>query len=245
MYFIAVPLSREMRAASKSKSIVQETPKPINREEWLQKMENVSVDKECLDSVVMDYLMKEGFQEAAELFSQESNTPLPQDAVSFYPIQVAIEKGNVEEAISRTNEIDPSILETHHKLFCHLQQLQVITMISKGDMESALLMAQNELRYRAEEDPTFLTELEKTVCLLAFHDKLDSPFHYLNSPLHRIKIAHELNSVLLNAHGIEGDSNLHQLLKFIDWCECELTTLSIPHPKLTDIIQGAVEFPQT
>ena len=234
-----------MRAAGKSKSAVPENSKPINKEEWLQKMDSVSVDKQFLDSAVMDYLVKEGFQEAAESFSQETGTPLPPDAISFYPIQVAIEKGNVGEAISRTNEIDPSILETHHKLFCHLQQLQVITMISSGNSESALEMAQNELRYRAEEDPSFLPELEKTVCLLAFHDKPDSPFHYLKSPLHRIKISHELNSVLLNAHGIEGESKLHQVLKFIDWCECELTSLSIPHPRLTDIIQGTLEFPQT
>ena len=234
-----------MRANSKSKSTVPDNPKPIKKEEWLQKMDSVSVDQQFLDSVVMDYLVKEGFQEAAELFSQEASTPLPSDAISFYPIQMAIEKGNVEEAICRTNEIDPSILETHHKLFCHLQQLQAITMISNGDMESALHMAQNELRYRAEEDPTFLPELEKTVCLLAFHDKTDSPFHYLSSPLHRIKISHELNTILLNAHGIEGDSSLHQLLKFIDWCECDLTSLSIPHPKLTDILHGTIAFPPT
>ena len=231
-----------MRGAARSKGTITENAKNINKEEWLKKMDNVSVDKQFLDSIVMDYLAKEGFQDVAEIFSQETNTPLPPDSVSFLPIRVAIEKGDVGEAICRTNEIDPSILETHHELFCHLQQLQVINLISNGDTEAALLMAQNELRYRAEEDPSFLPELEKTVCLLAFHDKPDSPFHYLNSPLHRIKVAHELNSVLLNSHGIEGDSKLHNVLKYIEWCERELTSLSLPHAKLTDVIQGNIEF---
>ncbi|KAI6657524.1 hypothetical protein LOD99_268 [Oopsacas minuta] len=232
-----------MRGAARTKSTITENARSINKEEWLKKMDNTSIDKQFLDSVVMDYLVKEGFQDVAEIFSQETSTPLPPDSISFQPIKVAVEKGNVGEAICRTNDIDPSILETHHELFCHLQQLQVITMINNGNIDAALDMAQNELRYRAEEDPSFLPELEKTICLLAFHDKTDSPFHYLNSPLHRIKIAHELNSVLLNSHGIEGDSKLHHVLKFIDWCERELTSLSIPHAKMTDVIKGNIEFP--
>ena len=233
----------KMRASSKPKATAPNVPVPLNEEEWTSKMDSVPLDKEFVDSVVMDYLVKEGFQSVAELFSQETGAPLPPDHVSFYPIHLNIENGDVGNAMCQTNEIDPSILENNHQLFCHLQQLQVIKLIADKQTMPALEMAQKELRYRAEEDHSFIPDLEKTLCLLAFLSKPDSPFHYLLTPSYRMKISHDLNSVLLNSHGIEGDSKLHHILKFIDWCEAELAALSIPHPKLTDIAQATIEFP--
>ena len=63
-----------------------------------------------------------------------------------------------------------------HKLFFPLQQQKLIELIRDKDIEGALHYAQSHLSERVEENPDVLSELEKTLALLAFENPENSPF---------------------------------------------------------------------
>lgn len=74
---------------------------------------------------------------------------------------------------------------------CSLQQLHLIELIRNNRVEEALSFAQSHLSEAGEEDPTVLSELERTIALLAFDDPLNSPFGDLLQPSHRQKVITE------------------------------------------------------
>jgi LisH len=41
--------------------------------EWNARLDNISVDRDQLDQLVMDYLFTQGYQEAAEVFAEEAH----------------------------------------------------------------------------------------------------------------------------------------------------------------------------
>ena len=60
----------------------------------------------------MDYLVIEGYKTAAEEFSREAELSPPVDLQSIEDrtiIREALQRGDVEEAITRVNELDPEV----------------------------------------------------------------------------------------------------------------------------------------
>ena len=60
----------------------------------------------------MDYLVIEGYKNAAEEFSREAEISSPIDFQSIEDrtvIREALQRGDVEEAIMRVNELDPEV----------------------------------------------------------------------------------------------------------------------------------------
>lgn len=60
----------------------------------------------------MDYLVIEGYKSAAEEFSKEADLKSPVDFQSIEDrttIRDALQRGNVEEAITRVNDLDPEV----------------------------------------------------------------------------------------------------------------------------------------
>ena len=60
----------------------------------------------------MDYLVIEGYKDAAERFSMESGLSPQVDLESIenrMNIRSAIQRGDVEDAIGRVNELDPEV----------------------------------------------------------------------------------------------------------------------------------------
>ena len=62
-------------------------------------------------------------------------------------------------------------------------------MIRENRIEDALKFASEQLAERGEEDATVLSELERTLALLAFEDPHLSPFSDLLSHSHRQKVS--------------------------------------------------------
>lgn len=52
----------------------------------------------------------------------------------------------------------------------------MIELIRQQNIEGALVFAQTHMAERGEENPDILTELERTLALLAFEDPENSPF---------------------------------------------------------------------
>jgi len=82
----------------------------IPKDEWDRRLEEVVVSKADLNRLVMDYLVIEGYKSAAEEFSLEAGV---QPAVDFASIESrrnireALNRGDVQEAITRVNDLNP------------------------------------------------------------------------------------------------------------------------------------------
>ncbi|KAG7450613.1 lish motif-containing protein [Guyanagaster necrorhizus] len=190
-------------------------------------MHEVQVSKTDLNRLIMDYLVIEGYKSAAEEFSQEANLTPPVDFESIESrmnIREALQRGDVEDAITRVNDLNPEILDTNPALYFHLQQQKLIEFIRHGQIADALQFAQEELAPRGEESPEFLTELERTMALLAFEStsSTPTPISDLLSPAQRLKTAGEMNAAILESLSQAKEVKLVGLLKLLSWGETML-----------------------
>ncbi|KAF9975231.1 Glucose-induced degradation complex subunit, partial [Actinomortierella ambigua] len=210
--------------------------KTISKDEWEARLAEVPVDRDDLNKLIMNYLIIEGYKDAAEKFSQESGATPPVNLESIQDrmiVRTAIQRGNIEAAIDRVNDLNPEILDTNPKLFFHLQQQRLIELIREGKIDDALEFAQEELAPRGEENPEFLAELERTMSLLAFELNASSPVSDLLTPGQRQKLASELNSALLLSQSQEKDPKLPNMLKMLAWAQQQLEERLV-FPKIQD-----------
>ena len=200
------------------------------------------IPKETMNKIIQNYFVTEGYVDAARQFERESGTSDPTvdlDSIKDRMlIRRAVQKGEVEEAIDRVNDLNPEILEHDSKLFFHLQQQRLIELIRQQDLEKALLFAQEYLAPLGEENPGFLEELEKTLALLAFEDPFMSPVGDLLGVQRRQQAASELNSAILHAQCQEKEPKLPNLLKLLKWSQSRLDATDAPYPKMEDFETG-------
>ncbi|TFK30353.1 lish motif-containing protein [Coprinopsis marcescibilis] len=200
-------------------------PKPtIKKEDWDKRLHEVKITKEDLNALIMDYLVIEGYKSAAEQFSQEANLAPTVDFDSIESrmvIREALQRGDVEDAITRVNDLNPGILDTNPALYFRLQQQKLIEYIRSGRIGEALKFAQEELAPRGEESPEFLSELERTMSLLAFESVPNAPaaITELLSPAQRMKTAGEVNAAILECLSQGKEVKLVGLLKLLCWGE--------------------------
>jgi len=221
-------------------------PKIIPLEEWQQQLDAINVSKQDLNKLVMNYLVIEGYRDAAEKFSAEANIPSYEDFDSIeerMTIRNAIQSGNIQQAIEKVNDINPEILDTNPSLYFHLQQQRLIELIRQKKTQEALEFAQEELAHRGEENPQLLEELEKTMVLLAFENAgIDCPANELLDYSHRQKTASELNAAILISQSRHKDPRLPSLLKLAVWAQNRLKT-DVSFPYMPDLLSGHLQTP--
>lgn len=173
----------------------------------------------------MNYLVIEGYKDAAEKFASEAGMQPGIDLRSIserMATRVAIQRGDVEAAIERANDLNTLILDENPQLYFHLQQQKLIELIRADDVAAALAFAEQELAPRGEENPEFLAELERTMALLAFSDAKASPVAHLLEPAQRQKTASELNAAILDSQCQDKDPKLPAMLKLLMWAQEQL-----------------------
>ncbi|CAB3380190.1 glucose-induced degradation protein 8 homolog [Cloeon dipterum] len=216
-----------------------------SRENWLNKLEGLNINRTDMNKLIMNYLVTEGFKEAAEKFKQESGVEPTVDLNSLdHRIRVrdAIQAGNIQAAVAMVNELHPELLDNDRFLYFHLQQLQLIELIRAGRVEEALGYAQEHLCEAAEEDKAVLSELERTLALLGFEQPEQCPFSDLLQPAHRQKVASELNAAILRMEDQEATSpKLADLLRLILWAQEELDKKKIKYPKMVDLADAKID----
>eukprot|EP00179_Madagascaria_erythrocladioides_P028354 CAMPEP_0198340738 /NCGR_PEP_ID=MMETSP1450-20131203/45942_1 /TAXON_ID=753684 ORGANISM="Madagascaria erythrocladiodes, Strain CCMP3234" /NCGR_SAMPLE_ID=MMETSP1450 /ASSEMBLY_ACC=CAM_ASM_001115 /LENGTH=231 /DNA_ID=CAMNT_0044045731 /DNA_START=27 /DNA_END=722 /DNA_ORIENTATION=+ len=219
--------------------------KVISRDEWEQKLAKVQVSKSDLNRLVMNYLVIEGYKEAAEKFAEESGA-VPEVELSSIAdrmaTRMAIQSGDVQRAIEKANDLNPMILDQNPELYFHLQQQKLIELIREGSIDEALTFAQEELAPRGEETPAFLAELEKTMALLAFDDKGNCPVAELLDSAQRQKTASELNAAILSSQCQEKDPKLPHLLRMLVWAQ-SLAGAKLKFPRM-DIPTASLGDPE-
>jgi len=212
------------------------TKREISKADWERRLNEVHITKHDLNLLIRDYLVIEGFKTAAEEFAAEAGlSPTDYESIeSRMNIRDAVQRGDVEEAIERTNDLNPEILDTNPLLYFHLQQQRLIEHIRHGRVLEALTFAQSELAPRGEENPEFLAELERTMALLAFDTPPTAPsgISELLSPTQRLRTAGELNAAILESLSQSKEAKLTGLIRLMVWGESMLTREDVEFPRL-------------
>ncbi|KAL3282400.1 hypothetical protein HHI36_005585 [Cryptolaemus montrouzieri] len=213
--------------------------------QWLKLLEENDLCRTSMNKLIMNYLVTEGFKEAAEKFQEESGVAPSVDLHTLderIRIRDAIMTGRIQEATALINQFNPELLDNDRYLYFHLQQLHLIELIRSNHVEEALAFAQGHLSEAGEEDPSVLSELERTVALLAFEDPINSPFGDLLAPAHRQKIASEVNAAILKLENQECTApKISTLLKLILWAQDKLNKKSAKYPKMVDLATAMIE----
>ncbi|WVQ85729.1 hypothetical protein IAT38_007896 [Cryptococcus sp. DSM 104549] len=145
----------------------------LDQRQWNAELGRADVSKQDLNSLVFDYLLIEGFSEAAVDFARETGMEADVDHAKIrerMEIREAVISGRVEEAVRRVNELDPEILDTNPPLLFHLHLLRLVELIRAEEIDKALSFATTELAPRGAQNREFLADLERTMALLAFPD---------------------------------------------------------------------------
>jgi len=217
--------------------------KTLSKPEWIKRLDEIQIQKIDLNRLVMNYLIIEGYKDAAEKFQQESGTDPSLDLNTIsdrMAIRTAIQTGDIEQGIQRVTQLNPEILQRNTQLVFHLKQQQLIELIRKGLLSEAIQFAQEELAPRCEQEPQFFEELEKTMSLLAFEDQSIPLVRELLDPSHRQKTASELNAAILTSQSQERDPKLPTLLKMLKWSQSQLEE-RIRFPKINNLVSAELE----
>ena len=161
----------------------------------MDKISDVRIPRLAMNKLIMNYLVMEGFKDAAEKFHEEAGMSPGQNLSLLdnrIKIRDSIQSGDILEAISLANELHPQLLDNDQYLLFHLQQQHLIELIRQHKVEEALQYAAEHLAERGEEDGGVLQELERTLALLAFEDPASSPFADLLQLSHRQQVVFEL-----------------------------------------------------
>ena len=212
---------------------------------WMKDLQDFKVDRVEMNKLVMNYLVQEGFKDAAEKFRLEtgvepgSQLDLLDDRIK---IREAVQNGRIDEAIDMTNNLNPDILDSKSHLFFHLQQQKLIELIREKNIDEALSFAQSVMSELRTENTVYLEELEKTMALLAYEEPSASPFGNLLTPSQRHMIASEVNAAILETQHQETMPKLAGVLKLLLWTQNELDKKHVKYPKMVDIAEGAIKF---
>lgn len=223
---------------------MSEKPEEVSKEDWMNRLQNTHVTRADMNKLIMNYLVTEGFKEAAEKFRLEAGVtpPVELDALDDrIQLRSLVQNGQIQDAITLINNLFPELLDNHRYLYFRLQQQKLIELIREKDVEGALQYAQTHLSERVEENPEVLSELEKTLALLAFENPENSPFGELLHPSQRHKVASELNAAILE---VDATPHIASLLKLLLWGQDELDKRKVKYPRMTDIAQGRIEDPK-
>ncbi|XP_016928930.1 glucose-induced degradation protein 8 homolog [Drosophila suzukii] len=200
---------------------------------WPHRMMSFQCRQADLNRLVMNYLVTEGYQEAAKRFMTEASVapgPHMNTIGDRLRIQDAVRVGQVKYAMDLATRIYPRLFETDNYVFFHMQQLRLIEMIRDQKMEKALKFAQSKAAGFSKVDPRHFHEVERTMGLLAFDRPEYSPYGELMYYSYRQKVAGEINAAMLRCQEMEDGKDKDEpmeprmmfLIKLILWAQAKL-----------------------
>ena len=195
--------------------------KLLSPEEWEERLSKVKIPKQQMNELVMDYLIHQGFSEAAEQFQKESSLQISPDLILEIrnQIRLAIISGEIDSAISMITDLNPSLFISHPDLLFALQLQKLVTYIKENKISEALAYGQEVLAPTAQGNLNLLAELEKTLSLLAFTDITQSPLAEISTPMYRLKIASDINAAIFKAQGLAANPKLAKVLQVLQWSQ--------------------------
>lgn len=194
-----------------------------------RRLEDVKLSKTDLNSVIMDYLISEGYPSAAQKFASEANIQPTSGVESIQErveIREAIYAGDIQTAIEKINELNPMLLDRDNALHFALLRLQLVELIrncadqSEDSFMTAVKFAETHLASRAPTNPQFLDDLERTMALLIYDPKnIPAELAPLLEPQLRKDVAQSVNEALLREQGERTKAKLFDLVRLRAWSE--------------------------
>ncbi|KAE8716948.1 LisH and RanBPM domains containing protein isoform 2 [Hibiscus syriacus] len=210
----------------------------ITREEWEKRLNDVKIRKEDMNKLVMNFLVTEGYAEAAEKFRMESGTEYIDLATisDCMAVKKAVQCGNVEDAIEKVNDLNPEVGS-----WIQYIGYKPATLFPSPTAEIDRIDSERTNRRSLGIcSQSFLEELERTVSLLAFEDVSNCPVGELLDISQRLKTASELNAAILTSQSHEKDPKLPSLLKMLLWAQLDEKAA---YPCINDLSNAALEDP--
>jgi hypothetical protein len=98
-----------------------------------------------MDQVLLDYLMVEGFQDAAQCFATEARLEASNDLSAVakrMTIRKTLEAGDVAKAFDLVNDLNPAVFDGNPALYFQLRLQQLVELIRADKVAEALAFAQ-------------------------------------------------------------------------------------------------------
>lgn len=195
-----------------------------------------------MNELIMDYLVHEGFKEAAERFREEAGIQ-PKIATETMDkrieIRQQIENGDILSAQSSINSYHPELLDNHRDIYFRLQQQHLIELIRRQKIDEVLSYVHDHLRV---DELRNLSDIERTLALLAYENPDKSPYAGLLEVSHRLKLASEINDIILQETSGQIEPTkprLVTLLKLLFWTQSELEKKKVQFPKMADLLKAS------
>ncbi|XP_030379786.1 glucose-induced degradation protein 8 homolog isoform X2 [Scaptodrosophila lebanonensis] len=202
---------------------------------WAHRMKSYQCKQADMNRLVMNYLVTEGYKDAAEKFETEADL---EPGVKFenledrLRIRRAVTEGRVQHAMELAKKLYPRIFESDNYMYFHMQQLRLIELIRERKLEQALSFAQSGSSGMNDLKRENVHEMERTLALLAFEKPEESPFGDLMGHSYRQRIASEMNSAILKYEQAEdAEPKLMFLIKLILWAQGKLDNRCIDYQK--------------
>lgn len=204
-----------------------------------------------MNELIMDYLVREGFKEAAERFREEAGIEPARVFQSFdtmdtrIGVKQLIEEGEILKAIAAINLHYPEFLDLRGDIYFKLQQQHLIELIRQKRIEDCISYANDQELQNT--DPSKRSEIEKTMTLLAFSNPEESPYSNLMQIPRRLQLASEINDFILQDNTGEVEPSkprLVTLLKLLLWTQNQLERKRVIFPKMTDLVNGTIIEPR-
>ncbi|KAF5398376.1 Glucose-induced degradation protein 8 [Paragonimus heterotremus] len=190
---------------------------PLHTLDSIEHHDGLSLTRQEINRLILEYLVVEGYKDAAEKFSRETGIcePLTEMRVSGESlvdrmwIREAVLRRQIEEVIDTVNRLWPELFDKNPFIYFQLRQLQMLELIRNRRLEDALIFAQSYLAdpvaKRLSEHPQLLNEMQNTMALLAFDDPAQSIYGQLLGPQHAELVAGALNRAILRHIEASGD----------------------------------------
>ncbi|KAL5601368.1 hypothetical protein BROUX41_002645 [Berkeleyomyces rouxiae] len=208
-----------------------------------QRIDAFQPPKSEINALILDYLTREGYADAAAKFCREADLK-PHQPIEMIQerrdIQQAIHSGNIHQAIEALNDLAPEILDCNADIHFSLLRLQLIEMIRECSSNSAdpgcflpaVHFAQENLASRAVEDPTLLRSLEKAMSLIVFPQaELSDELAALLDPKLRQDVAGSVNKAILRHQGQRGEAAMRYLLNMRAWSQKVAQDMDVKMPE--------------
>mmetsp|Transcript_33930 Transcript_33930/g.44761 ORF Transcript_33930/g.44761 Transcript_33930/m.44761 type:complete len:250 (-) Transcript_33930:292-1041(-) len=231
------PVEEDEKASSDEEKHSRQTILEFSEDEWNRRLRSARVPRDYIDRLVMDYLVVEGYKDAAAHFEKESGVKSSVDLTTIegrVQIREAVMAGEIAHAVELVNEMEPQLLDRHEGLFFALRKQQLVEHIAAGRLEEALQFAAQEVAPLVLGKPGFLEELEEVMSLLAF---MGCPEQFPGPPLlepnRRIDPARQLNQAILRSQYQGADPKLPDFIQLLIHCQNNLKRKNPQFSELT------------
>lgn len=204
----------------------------FDRDKWIQAISVKSVTNSYLKEMILNYLVSEGYENAASTFASESGLDLGERNSELIKVKdrvrMALKVKDVSQVITALNEFNSELLLNNPELGLRLHLVTFCDLVQKEKFDDALEF----IREKAEpflEAGQYVDLIDEHMMLLVCKDIAKSPSAHLLSESRLLDLNTRINKELNE----RMDAELIVLMKLTKWME---TRLNQKHkvPQLTN-----------